>query len=68
MVLRRSLYAVADIAQGEVLTGKNVRSIRPGYGLAPKMLPDLLGRKAARSISRGKPLETDDISDWGDDR
>ncbi|MCC7250951.1 MAG: pseudaminic acid synthase [Hyphomicrobium sp.] len=59
LVFRRSLYAVSDIAAGEVLTTRNVRSIRPGYGLPPKMLPDLLGRRAAREIRRGTPLSLD---------
>ena len=53
---RRSLYAVTDIAKGERLTSDNVRSIRPGYGLAPKHLPELLTRTARRSIARGTPL------------
>jgi N-acetylneuraminate synthase len=53
---RRSLYIVKDVAEGETLTRQNVRSIRPGYGLAPKHLPDLLGRQAVRDLKRGEPL------------
>jgi N-acetylneuraminate synthase len=58
--LRRSLYVVADIAEGEAFSERNIRSIRPGYGLAPKHLPELIGRRASRSLSRGTPLG------WGD--
>jgi N-acetylneuraminate synthase len=56
MAFRRSLYAVKDVAAGETLTADNVRSIRPGYGLAPKHLPDILGRRAKRAIKRGTPM------------
>ena len=56
LVFRRSLYAVADIAPGEALTEANIRSIRPGHGLAPKFLPELLGRKARERIARGTAL------------
>jgi N-acetylneuraminate synthase len=59
MSFRRSLYAVKDIAAGEPLTEKNVRSIRPGYGLAPKHLPDVLGRRARSAIARGTPMSFD---------
>lgn len=53
---RRSLYVVADIEAGAVLTPANVRSIRPGNGLAPKHLDDILGRHAARDLPRGTAL------------
>ncbi|NMW30914.1 pseudaminic acid synthase [Altererythrobacter sp. RZ02] len=53
---RRSLYIVKDVAAGEELTRENVRSIRPGHGLAPKHLPEVLGRKAATDLKRGDPL------------
>ena len=59
LVFRRSLYAVADIAPGEMLTEANVRSIRPGYGLAPKFLSELLGRKARGRIARGTAMRWD---------
>jgi pseudaminic acid synthase len=54
--LRRSLYAVKDIAEGETLTKDNVRSIRPGFGLPPAELPSIIGRSAAKTITRGTPL------------
>jgi pseudaminic acid synthase len=53
---RRSLYAVDDIAPGEPLTRGNVRSIRPGFGLAPRELPVVLGRRARIAIARGTAL------------
>ena len=56
---RRSLFAVADIAEGETLTAENVRSIRPADGLHPRHYDDLLGRKARTAIERGTPLRWD---------
>lgn len=56
MVFRRSLYVVEDVAAGEPFTARNVRSIRPGYGLPPKHLPSVLGRKARTALKRGTPL------------
>jgi pseudaminic acid synthase len=59
---RRSLYVVADVAQGDLLTADNVRSIRPGHGLAPKHLISALGRAATRDLKRGEPLAWDMMS------
>ena len=56
LVFRRSLYVVADVHRGETFSRDNVRSIRPGYGLPPKYLPDILGRQASRDIGRGEPF------------
>lgn len=59
-IFRRSLYAVKDIAAGEAFSADNVRSIRPGDGIAPKYLGELLGKRSQRSILRGEPIgETD---------
>lgn len=60
---RRSLYVVSDIAAGETLCADNVRSIRPGFGLLPKHLPDVLGRRAIRDLKRGDPLAWDMIAE-----
>jgi N-acetylneuraminate synthase len=55
-VFRRSLFVVADMRAGECFTAENIRSIRPGHGLAPKHLDQILGRKASGDIKRGTPL------------
>ncbi len=54
---KRSLFVVENIKTGEVFTHKNVRSIRPGYGLAPKFLPEVFGKKSVKDIERGTPLD-----------
>ena len=52
----RSLFTVQDIVAGEAITSENVHSIRPGYGLHPKYLPDVLGKTAKTNINKGTPL------------
>ena len=59
MVFRRSVFAVKDIGAGETLTEENLRIIRPGYGLKPKYLADVLGMKTERALKRGEPLSFD---------
>ena len=59
LVFRRSLYVVKDIKAGDRLTAENVRAIRPGFGLAPKWLETVLGRKVVRDTARGTPVTWD---------
>ncbi len=61
-VFRRSLFVVKDMKAGEVLTEESVRSIRPGYGLHPRYLKDILGRRARQDIKQGTPLSWELIS------
>jgi N-acetylneuraminate synthase len=60
-VFRRSLFAVRDISEGESLTEDNVRSIRPGHGLAPKYYESVIGKTAKKDIAMGTPLSWDII-------
>jgi len=53
---RRSLYFVKDIKAGEVITEKHVKSIRPGFGLAPKYLHKIIGQKVASDFKKGQPV------------
>lgn len=62
LVFRRSLYAVSDIKAGEVLTEAHVRAIRPGYGLSPRYLGLILGKRAVRDLPRGSRIDWDVIS------
>ncbi|HCK92341.1 MAG TPA: pseudaminic acid synthase, partial [Gammaproteobacteria bacterium] len=54
--LRRSLYIVKDVKEGEILTRENVRAIRPGLGLPVKHLKHILGKQVCRSVKGGSPL------------
>jgi N-acetylneuraminate synthase len=62
LIFRRSLYAVQNIKAGGTFSAENLRSIRPGHGLAPKHLPALLGRCAARDLARGTAITWDDVA------
>ena len=57
----RSLFVVKDMKKGEVFTKENVRSIRPGFGLEPKYINDILGKKAKQDIKKGTPMRWDFI-------
>ncbi|MDR3371392.1 pseudaminic acid synthase [Rhodoferax sp.] len=58
---RRSLYFVKDLKAGELITKDAVRSVRPGFGLAPKFYPTVVGAIAARSISKNQPVGRSDF-------
>ncbi|MBU6462890.1 MAG: pseudaminic acid synthase [Proteobacteria bacterium] len=69
IVFRRSLYVVADMVAGDVLTENNLRIIRPGLGLSPKYFDHLIGKRVGRAVRRGTPMNwdlltsTEDISE-----
>ncbi|MDA7717826.1 pseudaminic acid synthase [Pseudomonadales bacterium] len=61
MVFRRSIYVVKDIKLGDRFTAENIRCIRPGYGLAPKFLYNVIGKRAVTNIDRGTALNSEHI-------
>lgn len=60
---RRSLYFVENIKAGEKITSAHVKSIRPGFGMEPKHLPNVLGKTAATDVVRGTPVRADLLTD-----
>ncbi|MFO1257751.1 MAG: pseudaminic acid synthase [Gammaproteobacteria bacterium] len=58
---RRSLYVVEDLRKGDMISERNIRSIRPGYGLEPKYYPFVIGKRAARDLKKGDPVKWDAI-------
>ena len=61
VIFRRSLYFVKDLAAGDIVTRDAIRSVRPGYGAAPKLLEQFIGRKLARDISANSPAQLTDL-------
>ena len=60
-IFRRSIFVVKDIKHGEKLTKKNIRRIRPGYGLEPKFFYKVLGKKSKKNLYAGNPLKIQQI-------
>ena len=58
---RRSLYFTRDLAAGSVVTADCVRSVRPGYGLPPRFLDEVIGRRTARAIGAKTPVRWEDL-------
>ena len=59
MRFRRSLYVVEDVKEGEELTENNIRAIRPGWGLPPKYIENIIGKQAGKALKRGTPVSWD---------
>lgn len=59
---RRSLYFVKDLKAGEYITKDAIRSVRPGYGLAPKYYDEVLGRSVTRNVAVGEPVTWDSLN------
>ncbi|MDC1519849.1 pseudaminic acid synthase [Polaribacter sp.] len=60
----RSLFVVKDVKAGEKLSKENVRSIRPGFGLHPKYLSEIIGKEFNQDIDKGTPLSLKDINNY----
>ena len=60
-IFKRSLFIIKDIKKGNTFTRNNIRSIRPGYGISPKYIDSVLGKKAKKNINKGTPLTWDFI-------
>ena len=61
---RRSLYFVKSLRAGQVITSDAVRSVRPGFGLAPKHLESLLGRTVKSDVAANSPVRPELIEGW----
>lgn len=59
----RSLYIAEDIKEGEILTEKNLRSVRPGFGLHPKYYNELIGKKVNTSLEKGMPMQLEYVTE-----
>ena len=53
----RSLYVVKDIKKGEIINKDSIRSVRPGFGIPPKYLKEIIGKKATIDLTYGEALK-----------
>jgi pseudaminic acid synthase len=58
---RRSIYIVKDMKAGDVFSKENIRRIRPGFGIEPKYIEDILGKQVNQDVKRGEPLSWEKI-------
>lgn len=58
---RRSLYFVRDMNAGEIITAESIRSVRPGFGLAPKYYDELIGKRITHDVKKSTPVKAEDI-------
>ncbi len=63
-IFRKSIFAVKDIKAGDILDETNIRVIRPGYGIKPKFMKDVLGKRAIKDIECGMPIRFDVFEEW----
>jgi len=61
---RRSLFVTKNISSGEKFTTENIKSLRPGHGMHPIMLPNIIGKTAAMDLVRGQPLHQENIASY----
>lgn len=68
MQFRRSLYVTQDLEEGDVLTHENIRAIRPGFGLAPVELENLLGARVKVAVAKGTAVDWKLVLGRGEDQ
>lgn len=59
---RRSLYFIKDLDEGDIITEDSVRSVRPGFGLAPKYLHEIIGRRLKQNVEANTAVTSDSIA------
>lgn len=64
---RRSLYFVKKLSEGDIITEDSVRSVRPGYGIAPRFLDQVIGATVSCDVNYGQPVTKDSYVRHGDD-
>lgn len=63
IIFKRSIYFVRDLPKGHVITSKDIKRIRPGMGLPPKLFDQIIGKKTTKSVERGQATSLDLIED-----
>ena len=61
MTFRRSLYWVANLEAGEIISPEHIRSVRPGLGILPKYLNEVIGKRTQRAVSKNHPVSFEDF-------
>ena len=63
IIFKRSIYFVRDLPKGHIITTEDIKRIRPGMGLPPKLFDQIIGKKTTQSVERGQATSLDLIED-----